>query len=267
MSDNPEEKDEKEGTEEVEPAEEAPVEETSSEEAPVEEEAPAEVASSPEEQAPLNDVKAVKPKREKKPKSDGPNYKKQWFIIFFSLLVIFAIGYTPWRYTSSPEACAQCHSMKPYYDSYKKSWHGKNETPCDNCHVRPGMFAYYTYRIGFYREIYAEIFNKDLAPWGATTPGEAACTRGNCHSLNRLASMSGDIKVNHAIHVKVTTQKYGKACSYCHAGASHAGIKGLGLQLPPRRQCFDCHKDKLKQCDYCHSTKYKPGTVPKTPHI
>ena len=242
MSDNPEEKDKKE---------EAPIEETPAEAAP---------------KKPAKPKKEKKAKKEKKPKADEPKVKRKWPWVIVCLVVLGIIAFIPMYYTNSAASCGKCHSMTPYYDSWKKSWHGKNETQCDQCHVKPGAIAYYSYRIAFYREIYAEIFNKKLAPWGATAPGEASCTRGSCHSLNRLSSTSGDIKVNHAVHIKVVEKRYKKACSYCHAGASHAGMKGMGNQLPPRRQCFDCHKDKAKECDYCHSTKYKPGTVPKTPH-
>ena len=188
--------------------------------------------------------------------------RRKWPWVIAAAVIIIIIGYVPFYYTNSAEACAKCHSMKPYYDSWKKSWHGKNDTRCDQCHVKPGAFAYYSYRLMFYREIYAEIFKKDLAPWGATSPGESSCTRAMCHSFNRLSSTSGDIKVDHEAH----SNKAKKKCSYCHAGASHTGIKGLGLELPPRKQCFECHKDKAKNCNFCHTIKYKEGTVPKTPH-
>ncbi|MFH1736619.1 MAG: NapC/NirT family cytochrome c [Actinomycetota bacterium] len=211
----------------------------------------------------VDDKKKDKIKKDKKKQKEGePKKRKTWLWVVIGLVVVLIIAFIPLYYTSSPEACNQCHSMNKYYTSWQKSWHGKNETACSECHVRPGWLPYLTYRIGFYREIFAEIFSLDLAPWGATSPGEASCTRGNCHSTNRLSSSSGDIKVNHEAHSK----KAKKKCSYCHAGASHEGIKGLGLQLPPRRQCFLCHKDKAKQCDFCHTIKYKPGTVPKTPH-
>lgn len=209
--------------------------------------------------------KATKPKKAAKEPGE-PKEKRRWPWVVGGLVALFIIAFIPFYYTNSAASCGKCHSMAPYYTSWQKSWHGKNDTQCDQCHVRPGAFAYYTYRIGFYRELYAEVVGMNLAPWGATAPGESSCTRDNCHSINRLSSTSGDIKVNHTVHVKVVQKKYNKACSYCHAGASHAGIKGLGSQLPPRKQCFDCHKDKAANCDFCHTTKFKPGTVGK-PHI
>jgi hypothetical protein len=198
------------------------------------------------------------------PLEDEPRKKRRrWPWVIIGLIVIFIVGYIPFYYTSNPNQCAMCHKMKPYVDSWKKSFHGENETHCNECHVRPGWFPYLTYRIGFYREIYAEAFDKELAPWGATTPGSESCTRGMCHSTNRLNSRSGDLNVNHEVHEK----KAKKACNYCHAGASHAGIKGIGMQTPPRQQCFICHKDKVNKCSFCHTVKYKDGMVTDKPHI
>lgn len=222
----------------------------------------------PEEETAGTEEQPAEPETEPESETDGtPPAKKRWPWVVGGLIALFIIAFIPFYFTNSAASCGKCHSMTPYYTSWQKSWHGQNGTQCDQCHVRPGAFAYYTYRIGFYRELFAEVVGMKLAPWGATTPGESSCTRANCHSVNRLSSASGNIKVSHEIHVKVVEKKYNKACSYCHAGASHAGVKGLGSQLPPRRQCFVCHKDKVKQCDFCHTVKYKPGTVPKTPHF
>ncbi len=192
-----------------------------------------------------------------------PKRRRRWPWVIIGLIVLGVLAYIPFYYTATPAACAKCHSMKPYYDSYMKSFHGENETNCNECHVRPGWFPYLTYRIGFYGEIFAQIFNIKMAPWGATVPGESSCTRSSCHTMNRLNSPSGDLKVNHLVHYT----KAHKKCSYCHAGASHAGIKGIGLQTPPRKQCFICHKDKAAQCTYCHTAKYKDGTITKKPHF
>ena len=188
---------------------------------------------------------------------------KKWIWIGAAAILLSVIAYIPFHYTSDPNKCSMCHSMKPYVDSWKKSFHGANETHCNECHVRPGWFPYLTYRIGFYREIFAEMFDWKLAPWGATTPGAAACTRGDCHSTNRLNSQGGDLNINHKAH----KEKAKKDCQYCHGGASHAGVKGIGLQTPPRKQCFICHKDKAQKCTYCHNVKYKDGMVTQKPHM
>ncbi|MFA5867300.1 MAG: NapC/NirT family cytochrome c [Actinomycetota bacterium] len=230
---------------------------------PAEADAAAEAVPAAEE--PKADKKA---KKEKPPKEDKPKKKHGWIKWVALVIFVFIIMFIPFWYTRNSAACGQCHSMDKYYSSYLKSWHGKNETPCMDCHVKPGVIGENLYRFLFYRELFAEILGMDLKPWGATAPGEASCARDGCHSLNRLSSSAGDIKINHAEHIKVVEKKYNKACSYCHAGASHAGIKGLGLQVPPRQQCFmsGCHKGQGKQCDKCHTIKYKAGSVTKIPH-
>ncbi len=219
----------------------------------------------PEAEQPKADKKA---KKEKAPKGDKPKKSRRWMIWVALVVFVLIIMFIPFWFTRNSAACGQCHSMDKYYASYLKSWHGKNETPCMDCHVKPGIIGENLYRFLFYREIFAELLGMDLKPWGATEPGESSCARDGCHSLNRLSSTAGDIKISHAVHVKVVEKKYNKACSYCHAGASHAGVKGLGLQVPPRQQCFasGCHKGQSKQCDKCHTIKYKPGQVTKVPH-
>jgi nitrate/TMAO reductase-like tetraheme cytochrome c subunit len=237
------------------------------EEAPAEAVAAAEPAA--EEPAPAAGKKEKKAKKEKAPKGDKPKKKRGWIKWVALAIIVFIIMFIPFWFTRDSSACGQCHSMDKYYASWKKSTHGTfTEVPCMDCHVKPGVIGQNLYRFLFYREIFAEIVGMDLKPWGATAPGESSCARDGCHSLNRLSSTAGDIKISHAVHVKIVEKKYGKACSYCHAGASHSGIKGIGLQLPPRKQCFEagCHKGQGKECDKCHTVKYKPGSVTKVPH-
>ncbi len=200
--------------------------------------------------------KKDKIKGDKKPKSR----KKKVLIWSIVIVALIVIAFIPYYYTANPKSCTKCHSMDPYYKSWKVSDHGVNETGCDKCHVRPGWFPFLTYRIGFYREIFASIFDLELSPWGATAPGEASCTRMNCHSFNRLTSRTGELKVNHEKHYK----KGKILCRTCHAGVTHPKVKGIGLQTPPRKQCFTCHKDEKKNCGFCHTSKYKPSTVPQS---
>jgi hypothetical protein len=222
-----------------------------------------------EETPPEETVSEDKPAAaDKSTTADKPKKSRRWMLWVALVIAVFITAAIPYWFTRNSSACGQCHSMEKYYSSWQKSWHGKNETPCMDCHVKPGAFGENLYRFLFYRELFAELLGKELQPWGATVPGEAACTRDGCHSLNRLSSTAGDIKIDHAVHIKVVEKKFDKACSYCHAGASHEGIKGLGSQLPPRQQCFlaGCHKTEAKKCDLCHTVKFKPGTVPKN-HI
>ena len=201
-----------------------------------------------------------KEKKTKKAKEEKPKKKRHLWRWVLGFIILFIIAFIPYYYTAYPVSCTKCHSMDDYYTSWKKSLHGEDEIVCSECHVRPGYFAFFTYRIGFYREIFASALDLKLSPWGATAPGESSCTRDGCHSFNRLTSRTGELKIDHKKHSKRVK------CRTCHAGIVHPNVRGIGLNTPPRKQCFVCHQKEIKKCDFCHMTKYKPGTKPKTPH-
>lgn len=175
--------------------------------------------------------------------------RRIWLWVLIAIVVLFVIAAIPYYYTASPISCGRCHSMKEYYTSWKKSLHGQNEVACSQCHVHPGWFPYLTYRIGFYRELFAQAFNLKLAPWGATTPGGESCSREMCHSFNRLSSRTGEIKVDHKAH----WEKGRIACAKCHNGVTHPGVRKIGPSMPPQTLCLKCHKKVKDRCIYCHS--------------
>lgn len=167
-----------------------------------------------------------------------------WLIVGI-LVVIYMV---PYWYTSSPGACASCHSMKPFYRSWARSTHSIAASSCLDCHVRQNVFNLVTYRLMFYREMVAQVVGADLKPWGATIPGVESCHRSGCHSLNRLTSTSGELKINHRTHVV----KARISCVKCHPGAAHKGV-GKRFLLPPRKLCRKCHAAKMRtDCSYCH---------------
>lgn len=175
--------------------------------------------------------------------------RRVWLWVLIAIVVVFIFAAIPYYYTASSVSCGRCHSMGEYYKSWQKSLHGKNEIACSQCHVRPGIFANVFYRITFYRELFAEIFNLELAPWGTTAPGGESCTREMCHSFNRLSSRTGEVKVNHRTHeVKAKI-----ACAKCHNGVTHPGVGHIGSLTPPQKQCMQCHKRVKDRCTYCHT--------------
>ncbi|MCL6472693.1 MAG: NapC/NirT family cytochrome c [Firmicutes bacterium] len=168
---------------------------------------------------------------------------------FVFLLAFYAI---PYIYTSNAQSCTSCHSMKPYYDSWKKSSHATAANNCFHCHVKQGTLNLFIYRISFYREIYASMVGADLKPIGASLPGVASCQRKGCHSLNRVTSESGDIKINHKLHVL----KANISCTTCHPGAAHPRVGSIGDLIPKRKLCFKCHAERRNECSFCHNKRF-----------
>ncbi len=186
--------------------------------------------------------------------SGGRNYRRIALIAIVAAVVVYAI---PYYYTSSPQACASCHTMKPYYDSWKASSHATAASNCTSCHVRQGVFNLFAYRILFYWEIFAQVTGIDGKPIGVMVPGVESCRRSGCHSLNRVVSTSAELRISHREHVI----RARLSCVKCHPGAAHKGV-GKRFLIPPRELCSECHKDKMDDCDYCHTkpvTKLPPG--------
>ncbi len=172
-----------------------------------------------------------------------------WAAILVIVAVFLAI---PYVYTSNPKSCTRCHDMQKYYDSWKNSPHATAASNCFYCHVKQGTISLWVYRISFYREIYAGMVGAKLKPIGASLPGVDSCQRKGCHSLNRVESGSGDIKINHRIHVA----KADISCIRCHPGAAHPNVGKIGGIIPKRKLCFQCHSTRMNDCSYCHNKRF-----------
>lgn len=165
------------------------------------------------------------------------------YLIFLAVITLLLI--VPFCLTARSESCATCHEMKPYYETWKESFH--NKWSCNHCHQRPGIIGYAAFRAGFIYEAFATVFDyHGIKNPGARRPETESCLGPGCHSrdLPREVSTDGLIKVSHRIHI----YKVKKTCVYCHRNIVH-GETGP----PPRKLCKECHKDEIKSdCEYCH---------------
>jgi len=189
------------------------------------------------------------------PETAPKSTKTRLLLAIVGVIVVVFLG-IPYIYTSNPESCTRCHSMQKYYDSWKKSSHATAAGNCFDCHVKQGTVSLWIYRISFYREIYASIVGANLKPVGATLPGVGSCQRGGCHSLNRIESGSGDIKINHRNHV----QRADIPCIKCHPGAAHPHVGKIGDTLPKRKLCMQCHTAMQNNCPFCHTKRFAMST-------
>ncbi|MDI6816198.1 MAG: NapC/NirT family cytochrome c [Actinomycetota bacterium] len=176
---------------------------------------------------------------------------KKYFVFgFIGLLITFLA--IPYVYTSNPKSCTLCHNMDQYYESWQKSSHATAAKNCFDCHIEQGSVSLWVYRISFYREIYASMVGADLKPAGASVPGVDSCQRQGCHSLNRVSSASGDIKIDHRGHVT----KADLSCIKCHPGAAHPNVGDIGDIVPARKMCKECHSARMNDCSFCHIKKH-----------
>lgn len=177
----------------------------------------------------------------------------------FGILLLVAFG-VPFYFTCSAEGCASCHSMRPYYESWKASMHVVAARHCLDCHIKPGATNRLLFTLFFWREIEAEFSGRELKPTGVSLPGSASCVRAGCHALNRTLSANRDITINHREHVT----RFKIMCVECHSGTVHAGVKGIGKPLPSKELCFRCHGEQKNQCSFCHTKRFTMGEF--SPH-
>jgi hypothetical protein len=182
---------------------------------------------------------------------------RRW-VVGAVLGVLAVVLLLPMALTVAPQECASCHEMRPYFDSWQTSSHRAAAPSCLTCHVKPGILNYVAFDFGLYRMLASHLSGVQVKTTAANTPSVESCRRSDCHSLNREVSNSGDIKINHRLHV--TTANI--ACPACHSGAVHDGVGGR-TKLPPMKLCKECHADKMTQCNYCHTQQHlqaQPGT-------
>jgi len=169
-----------------------------------------------------------------------------WLIFFGVLVVLYTI---PAVFTAHPRACATCHSMEPFYESWAASRHRAAASECLHCHAKPGAFNRAIYRATIYKDILVVLSGGRITLFRTSAVVDEACTQSGCHSLNRLHSLSGAVKINHALHAEEAP------CVKCHLGAGHDDVEGRSSN-PPMDLCAECHADVMEECTYCHTDRF-----------
>jgi nitrate/TMAO reductase-like tetraheme cytochrome c subunit len=177
--------------------------------------------------------------------------------VLIGCAVIFAGGYGILSFTNSPAFCSTCHEMTPEYSTYKTSAH--NQISCVDCHIKPGSKNMIIHKIKSTKEVYYHVTGAKGQIMQTT--GEAISNQNcsQCHSINRLVTASGDLKVNHKGHIEKEI-----LCITCHSGVVHGKIAVRGLNVseylnywtkdntkkvmkdkylrPNMGLCIDCHE-------------------------
>lgn len=199
---------------------------------------------------------------------DWKNPVNRWKLLFASLVgcvIIFGGGYGVLSFTNSPSFCSSCHEMQPEYTTFTASSH--NQISCVQCHIKPGLVNMLTHKVKSLKEVYYHVTG---VPNQIVQTEDEAVSNDNCltcHSKNRLVTASGDLKVNHAGHVKD-----GIPCVTCHSGVVHAKMGARQLNIAADRTDWTQQDvDKLVEAKYlrpnmgtcidCHS-KVNKGEKP-----
>lgn len=115
--------------------------------------------------------------------------------------------------TDDPNACANCHIMRDYLDSWQKSSHHERAV-CNDCHTpHPLLPKLWTKAENGWRhsvKFTLQTFREPLR----ITPPNARRLQANCIGCHR--ELVGEIQATHA-----DSLAQGVTCVHCHAGVGH----------------------------------------------
>lgn len=184
--------------------------------------------------------------------SEPPSLRRRLWT-YAILFVVAAIAVVPAVFSATPSACASCHYIKPHYESWSADRHRAAADSCLHCHLEPSVRGVVLYPLTFYGEVLSAASGGLIKPPIRTPPTDSGCRQSGCHSVNRLQSLSGQIRINHRLHA----EKAEMHCRTCHVGAGHNGAGGRPV-LPPMKLCEPCHAKEMDDCAYCHLGRALP---------
>ncbi len=155
---------------------------------------------------------------------DWGNPMNKWKLLFFSIVAFIGIAgfsYGAVAGTSTTSFCAGCHEMSPEYVSHISTAH--SEIKCTYCHIEPGFTNTIKGKVSAMTEVYHHVTRTQPDPIYATKPvKDIVCLQ--CHSENRVITASGDLIVEHSVHINREI-----ACVTCHSGVAHGKMVERGI--------------------------------------
>lgn len=157
-----------------------------------------------------------------------PSHRRLTAVVIALGVLIGLCGFT-FRYaeglsyfSADPRACANCHIMRPQYDSWQKSSHHTVAT-CVDCHLPQGFLAKYLAKASNGWHHSKGFTLQDFAEPIQIKPGNSSILQDNClrcHESVVEQMLSG-----------ATTDQDAVSCVHCHASVGHGERAGLGGAL------------------------------------
>ena len=127
---------------------------------------------------------------------------KRWLAVALIVFPLFMVGSV--ELTSQSWFCNSCHIMKPYYEAWKHSKHGK--VACVECHYAPGERTTINAKLRGLSQV-ASYFS---GRYGATRPrahvSNDSCMTAKCHGDLRFMDKTieiGSVRFVHAKHLRL----------------------------------------------------------------
>lgn len=127
-------------------------------------------------------------------------------------------------FSTEPRACANCHIMRPQYDSWQKASHHTVAT-CVDCHLPQAFIPKYLAKASNGWHHSKGFTLQDFAEPIQIKPGNSAILQANCLRCHA-----------DAVHLMVAgarTDRDAVTCVHCHATVGHGERAGLGGALRP----------------------------------
>jgi cytochrome c nitrite reductase small subunit len=133
-------------------------------------------------------------------------------------------------FSKDPRACANCHIMRPQYDSWQKASHHASAA-CVDCHLPSSFIPKYLAKAsngwhhskGFTLQNFQEPIR--IKP-GNSAILQANCVRCHTDTVHAITSLSGSPTARQKERNELN-------CVHCHANVGHGERTGLGGPLRP----------------------------------
>ena len=187
----------------------------------------------------------VPPKAKKRRK-----WLKILLLAFGVFLVVFVASI---ELTSTSKFCSACHYMKPFFQSWQTSSHGKVE--CKVCHYPPGIRNTLRAKMEglvmvgrYWTKLYLQ-----SRPWAEIQ--DESCLQKGCHERRLLEGQVQfkTVAFDHKAHFADLKRGKQLRCTSCHSQI----VQGEHIAVT-ESSCFICHFKKtesfpqLSQCSNCH---------------
>lgn len=192
-------------------------------------------------------------------KEDKIHIRPRFFKTLGILGVVFLLSFLVlFKYSTSPNFCASCHIMKPYYDAWASSKH--NKVPCVDCHYPPGsprdvLWVKFQATAQVVKYVTRTYSSKPYAEIE-----DASCLRANCHDKRllqgKVLTKVRGIIFDHRPHLLDLKRGKQLRCTSCHSQI----VIGTHVEVT-WTTCFICHfkgakhgrvEEPIGGCPNCH---------------
>ena len=159
---------------------------------------------------------------------------RKWLTILGILMIVLPVGSI--ELTSQNWFCNSCHIMNSYYHSWQIGSH--KDVDCVTCHIPPGPNSYFWAKLNGLGQVVDDLLERTSTKPSASV-SDFSCTRGGCHNLEHVKSISrkeGKFFFNHNKHLNLEYLGIDLHCTTCHShvqGSKHFEVN--------TSVCITCH--------------------------